>query len=91
MARHGAQTALAIRRHGVKYGTAMPLVLAIIGFVTGAAIAASTLALATELAQGCTFRDVVRRPVIRTWAAIYVAACGAAGAFFALNLASGNL
>jgi hypothetical protein len=75
----------------IRRGAAMRVVLAIVGFVIGAAIAAATIALATELARGRPFRDVVRRPIIRVWAAIYVAACGAAGALFALNLASGNL
>jgi hypothetical protein len=67
------------------------ILLAFIGFIVGAVIAAGTIALATELAHGRTFRDVVRRPVIRVWATLYVAACGAAGALFTLNLASGNL
>jgi hypothetical protein len=60
--------------------------LAVVGFVIGAVIAAGTIALATELAHGRTFRDVVRRPVIRTVAGIYVAACGAAGALFAYGM-----
>jgi hypothetical protein len=67
------------------------IIVLVIGFVVGAVTAAGTIALATELARGRTFRDVVRRPVIRTWAAIYVVACGIVGALFALKVASGNL
>jgi hypothetical protein len=59
--------------------------------VVGAVIAAGAVALAIYLAHGRPIRDVVRRPVIRIWAAIYVVACGIAGALFALNLASENL
>jgi hypothetical protein len=62
------------------------ILFAIAGFIAGAGIAAGTIALATELAQGRTFRDVVRRPVIWTWAAIYVGACGIIGALFAYGL-----
>jgi hypothetical protein len=61
------------------------------GFVVGAIVAAGTVALATELAHGRTFRDVVRRPISECWPRSMVAAGGAAGALFGFNLASGNL
>jgi len=64
----------------------MRIIFAIGGFIVGGVIAAGTIALATELAQGRTFRDVVQRPVIRTWAATYVAACGIVGALITSRL-----
>jgi multisubunit Na+/H+ antiporter MnhB subunit len=67
------------------------IILLVTGFGAGATIAAGMVALATLVTHGRVSRDVIRRPVIRTWAAIYVAACGIAGALFALSLASGNL
>lgn len=83
LARHGTQTA---PPSGVQALFAVRILLALVGFVTGAAIAAGTIALATELAHGRPFRNVVRRPVIRVLAAIYAAACGVAGALFAYGL-----
>ena len=56
---------------------------AIAGFFIGVAIGAGTIVLATQLTQGRVTWDVIQRPAIRLWAAIYLAVCGIAGAIFA--------
>ena len=61
----------------------MQAVSAISGFFVGVAIGAGTIVLATQLTQGRLTWDVIHRPAIRLWAAIYIALCGAVGAIFA--------
>ena len=46
------------------------------------AIAAGTIVLATQLTQGRVTWDVIQRPAIRMWAAIYLAVGGIVGALF---------
>jgi hypothetical protein len=56
--------------------------VAIAGFFIGVAIGAGTIVLAAQLTQGRMTLDVLQRPAIRLWAAIYLAVCGIVGAIF---------
>jgi len=60
-------------------------IFAIAGFFIGVAIAAGTIVLATQLTGGRVTWDVIQRPAIRLWAAIYLVVCGVVGAIFACS------